>query len=77
MEPIRARPVSLLLPELLTRTRDILAGLGGGGSLTEGGPIVLDRLPEERVVDVCSEDVVELELGDLLSTQIDYVDRLP
>ena len=35
---------------------------------------MLDRLPEERVVDVSSEDVVEFEIRDLLSAEIDYVD---
>src|SRR6202011_5131672 len=66
---------SLLLPELLAGAGDSIAGLGGGGTLTEGGAIVLDRLPQEGVVDLRGEDLVgEFELSDLGPAEIDYID---
>jgi hypothetical protein len=66
---------SLLLPKLFAGAGHLVAALGGGGSLTEGGPVVLDRLPEQCVVDLAGEDVVgEFELTNLLSTEIYYVD---
>src|ERR1700761_5916538 len=66
---------SLLLPELLACTRDLVAVLGGGGSLPKRGPVVLDRLPKEAVVDLCREDLVdEFELSDLGPSEIYYVD---
>ena len=66
---------SLLLPELLAGTGDLIAALGGGGSLTKGSAIVLDRLPEQCIVDLACEDLVgEFELADLLPAEIDYID---
>ena len=66
---------SLLLPELLAGAGDLVAALGGGGSLTKGGAVVLDRLPEQPVVDLACENFVgEFELTNLLSAEIDYID---
>ena len=66
---------SLLLPQLAAGTRDEPAGLGRRGALAQRGAVMLDRLPEECVVDLAGEHFVEeFELSDLLSAEIDYID---
>ncbi len=50
---------SLLLPELLAGTRDVLASLRCSGSLTQRCAVVLYRLPQQPVVDLAGEDLVQ------------------
>src|SRR6266702_2728998 len=66
---------SLLLPQLTAGARDKPAGLGRRGALSKCGAVMLDRLPQEAVIDLAGEHFVEeFELPDFLSAEIDYVD---
>src|ERR1700733_6029317 len=75
MDPTRARPVPFCFQSFLPRSGDLIAALGRGGSLTQSGAIVLDRLPKQRVVDLARKDFVgEFEFSNFLSSEIDYID---
>jgi hypothetical protein len=66
---------TLLLPQLLARTRDQLLVLGGGGTLPHRSAIVLHCFPEQGLVDLFRrEDFVrQLQRAYCFSTEIDYI----
>src|SRR5579859_1552158 len=66
---------TLLLPQLLARTRDQLLVLGGGSTLPHRSPIVLHCFPQQGLVDLFwREDLVrQLQRAYCFSTEIDYI----
>ena len=61
---------TLLAPQLLTRTRDQLAVLGGMGSCALTGAIVLYRFPEQVLVDAAENLFGQLEAAYFFPGQI-------
>src|SRR6185312_16044462 len=67
-------PCALLLPKFLACARNLLAVLGGRRTLAQRRPVVLDRFPKKRFVYFPREKIVEFELANLGSREIDYID---
>ena len=67
-------PGPLLLPELPARTRNQLAILGRRGTLPQCCAVMFHRLPQQSLIDLAREDLVQqFELPDLFATEIYYV----
>src|SRR3954466_7909051 len=64
---------ALLLPQLLAGAGDQFAVLGGVRALALRGTVVLDRLPQQSLVDLPEYRIGQVERAHLLTVQIDYI----